>query len=236
MRQQIIKITLILVVGTAWLFPAISPAAIDSAQTACGAVAALDQLEQSYRQRGSITFTFEQRTVSAVFDDESVQSGRVWLDAAGRFRVETPQETFVKNNDTLWHWIPAYNQVTIREVDSAAQSGWPTDFLWTLRRDFLPMDCNIDTIGGAVCHKVRATAKTNTAAIQHLTIWISTSEYVVRRTEYTDYNDDRVELEFSPVTEDKVDTSLRYSPDFPDSAEVVTFPQKKHQQNSNTPR
>ncbi len=198
----------------------------DSANTDCGAEAALIRLEESYRRCGPITFAFEQRTTSAVFGDETRQTGRAWFDPSGRFRVETAQETFIKNGDTLWHWIPAYNQVTIRVVDSASQAGWPTDFLWTLRRDFLPLDCREDTLDGAVLHKVRATAKTNTAAIQRLTIWIDTATYFVRQAEYVDYNDDRVDLNLTRAVIDTLDASLRYSSQFPDSVEVIIFPQK----------
>lgn len=209
---------------------------LDSANAGCGAEDALIRLEDSYRHCGSITFTFNQRTTSAVFGDETAQTGRVWFDPSGRFRVETERETFIKNGDTLWHWVPAYNQVTIRVVDSASRAGWPADFLWTLRRDFLPVDCREDTLADRVFHKVHTVAKTNTAAIQQLTIWIDTSAYFVRQAEYVDYNDDRVNLDFSPVVQDTVAAAFRYAPQFPDSAEVVTFPQKKHQQNPARPR
>jgi len=199
--------------------------------TDCRAEEALVQLEERYNRRGPITFTFHKETVSAVFGDESKQEGRVWFDPAGRFRVEAENETFILNGDTLWHWVPAYSQVTVRILDSGSRAGLPLDFLWALRRDFLPVDCRKDTLNGQVFLKVRTVAKTATAAIQRLTVWINLPQFLVEQAEYIDYNDDRVRLRFSSVKKDTDSGNVRYLPQFPDSAEVIIFPQKKRQQN-----
>ena len=207
-----------------------------ASNSGCNPEQAVIKLEENYRRCGPITFTFEQQTISAVFGDETRRDGQVWFDSSGRFRMETAQETFLKNGDTLWHWVPAYDQVTVQSVDSASSVGGPADFLWTLRRDFLPMDCRMDTTGGRTHYIIRMTAKTATAAIQQLTMWINPATYFVDHAEYTDYNDDQVKLQFSAVGEDTLAASVRYRPQFPDSVEVVIIPQKKHQQNANTPR
>jgi len=208
-----------------------------SADTAdCAAEETLIRLEESCNRRGPITFTFHQQTISAVFGNESTQEGRVWLDPSGRFRVETDHETFISSGDTLWHWVPAYNQVTVRVRDLSSRAGSPTDFLYSLRRHFIPVDCQKDTLEGKVFLKVRTVAKTATAAVQRLTIWIDPLRFLVERAEYVDYNDDRVNLYLSGVSKDSGDYNARYRLDFPDSVEVIVFPQKKRQQNPTGPR
>ena len=202
----------------------------------CNAEDVMDRLEKSYREHGPITFTFYQQTISSVFDDERTQEGQAWLDASGRFRVEVGGETFVCNADTLWHHVPAYNQVTVRILDSAGRAGLPTDFLWGLRRDFFPVDCRNDTLDKKVLLKVRAVAKTPTAAIQRLTMWIDPRRFLVERAAYVDYNDDRVNLRFSHVKKDDEDAARRFFLNVPDSVEVVTLPPKKLQQNPTVPR
>jgi len=202
----------------------------------CHAEKILEELENNYREFGPLTFTFHKKTISAVFGEESAHQGNVWLDPRGFLRVETENETFISRGDTLWHYVPAYNQMTIRIVDSSARAGLPTDFLWSLRKDFLPVDCAYDTTGGRTYLKVRTVAKAATAAIQRLTVWIDPRRMLVERAEYVDYNDDQVDLRFQNIRKNPDDTGLRYVLAVPDSVEVVTMPQKKRQQNSGQSR
>jgi len=202
----------------------------------CHAEKILEQLEDSYREFGPLTFAFQKKTISAVFGEESAHQGNVWLDPRGYLRVETENETFLSRGDTLWHYVPAYNQMTIRIVDSSARAGLPTDFLWSLRQDFLPVNCANDTTEGRTYFRVRTVAKTATAAIQRLTVWIDPDRMLVERAEYVDYNDDQVDLLFQNVRKSPDDFSRRYVLNVPDSVEVVTMPQKKLQQNSGRSR
>jgi outer membrane lipoprotein-sorting protein len=210
------------------------PAVIDNDN--CHAENILLDLENSYRDFGPLTFTFHQTTISSVFGEESSHQGMVWLDPCGRLRVETADETFLSRGDSLWHYVPAYNQLTIRVVDSGGRAGLPADFLWSLHRDFLPVDCARDTVGSRTFYRVRTVAKTATAAIQRLTVWVDPRRMLVERAEYVDYNDDRVNLLFTDVRKDADNVDLRYVLTVPDSVEVVTMPQKKRQQKATSPR
>lgn len=213
---------------------AVSGPAPDS--SGCNAEETLTRLEESYRRQGPMMFAFRQRTVSAVFGDERAQEGKAWLDPAGQFRVEVSGETFLFRADTLWHYVPAYRQVTVRVLDSNSRAGLPPDFVWDLRQNFLPVDCRLDTLEGRSYFCVRAVARTSSAAIQRLKVWIDPQSLMVEQAEYTDYNDDRVNLRFLQMKKDHGAPNRRYILELPDSVEVVTLPAKKRQQNSPAPR
>ncbi len=199
----------------------------DEAPGGCLADETLTRLEKSYREQGPITFSYHKQTTSSVFGEQEPLEGRVWLDPAGRFRVEAGAEIFVGRGDTLWHYVPVYNQVTIRVLDSTARAGLPTDFLWALRRDYLPVDCAVDSLANEAVLRVRTVARTQTAAIQRLTVWIEPELFLVLRADYVDYNDDRVQLSFSHVKKDTGDNDEAYSLDLADSVEVIFMPSKK---------
>jgi len=202
----------------------------------CNAEETLTRLEEKYRRQGPISFSFRQRTVSTVFGNEHTQDGKAWLDPAGWFRVEVGKETFVYRQDTLWHYVPANRQVMVRLLDSSSRAGLPPDLLWDLRRDFLPVDCRPDTLDKTPYLCVRAVARTPSAAIQRLRIWIAPQSFLVEHAEYIDYNDDRVSLHFAQMKKDRSDRGQRFHLDVPDSVEVVTLPAKKRQQNPTGPR
>ena len=207
-----------------------------SDSSGCNAEETMARLEESYRRLGPISFAFRQRTVSSVFGDERTQEGKAWLDPAGQFRVEVAGETFVYRADTLWHYVPAYRQVTVRVMDSSSRAGLPPNLVWDLQQDFLPVDCRRDTLVGKPFLCVRAVARTASAAIQRLKVWINPQSLLVEQAEYIDYNDDRVNLHFMQIAKDRNAPNRRYILELPDSVEVVTLPAKKRQQNPSAPR
>ncbi len=193
----------------------------------CNIDSVITALEKAYHTADHQSFTFAKRTISSVFGDTVWQEGQVWLGPKGTFRVETPQETMVNSGDTLWHWVPAYNQVTVRIPDSLTEFRAPVHFIWSLRRDFLKVDCKIDSLDGEMAYRIRLAAKAQTAAIQRLTLWVRPGSATVQKAAYIDYNDDHIELELSPLISDPTGSATRFSLQVPDSAEVFILPQKK---------
>lgn len=200
---------------------------VDETPGGCSADETLTRLEESYREQGPITFSYHKQTTSSVFGEQEPLAGQVWLDPAGQFRVEAGAEIFVGRGDTLWHYVPVYNQVTIRVLDSTARAGLPTDFLWSLRRDYLPVDCATDSLANELVLRVRTVARTKTAAIQRLTVWIEPQCFHVLQADYVDYNDDRVRLSFGDVKKDQGKNAEPYSLDLADSVEVIFMPPGK---------
>ncbi|HUU46521.1 MAG TPA: outer membrane lipoprotein carrier protein LolA [Acidobacteriota bacterium] len=201
---------------------------------ACDADTVITLFESEISAQPTLSLEYHKEARSLLFGEREPEDGKIWLGPPNRYRVETPSQTIVRGSDTLWTYSDATNQVTIRAGGLDSLEFGPVGFFGSLRKDFFAVDCRADKLDKAPIWKIRLAAKTETAAIQRLTLWIDTTTYLPRAAEYVDYNEETTSLTFSAYRPRKTADEKRFIFEIPDGAEVVVLPSHRTSGPSNT--
>lgn len=199
--------------------------AIDS--YACEADSVLNLFESSLPLDQVTKVKYHKEARSLLFGERPPEEGTLWLGPPKRYRIEAGQQLIVRGHDTLWSYTPTTKQVTLRVGGLDSLEFGPAGFFGSLRNDFFPVDCAEDTIDAKPLWRVRLAAKTETAAIQRLTLWISPASHRVQIAEYVDYNEESARLTFSEYLSEKPNGKDRFVFVYPNGVERIVLPAVK---------
>ncbi|MBD3299272.1 MAG: outer membrane lipoprotein-sorting protein [candidate division Zixibacteria bacterium] len=202
-----------------------------SAQAECSPDSVLTLLRENVDSYDIIHVNYHREIHSVLFGEREPEDGTLWISPPHRYRVETKGQVYVRGEDTLWTYSEATDQVTIRTGDLSKAEFGPAGFFGSLQDDFLLVGCSTDPIGDFDCWKVRLAAKTETAAIQRVTLWIDKSGLIPRLAEYVDYNEETSRVRFSDYQFDQAKDRQRFTFAPPEDAEVIVLPLKKSNRN-----
>ncbi len=193
---------------------------------ACEADSVLNLFEASLPSDQVTKVGYRKEARSLLFGERPAESGTLWLGPPKRYRIEAGRQVIVRGTDTLWSYTPAAKQVTLRVGGLDSLEFGPAGFFGSLRSDFFPVDCADDTLAQIVYWRVRLAAKTETAAIQRLTLWISPVTHRVQIAEYVDYNEESARLTFSDYQKEEPNPK-RFVFEYPDGVERIVLPSVK---------
>jgi outer membrane lipoprotein-sorting protein len=194
---------------------------------ACEADSVLNLFEVSLPANQVTKVKYKKEARSLLFGERPAEDGILWLGPPSRYRIETGRQTIVRGNDTLWSYTPETKQVTLRVGGLDSLEFGPAGFFGSLRADFFPVDCAHDTLDGKAYWRVRLAAKTETAAIQRLTLWVNSSTRRAYIAEYVDYNEESARLTFSEYEQEKSAGANRFAFVYPSGVERIVLPAVK---------
>ncbi|MBI5867840.1 MAG: outer membrane lipoprotein carrier protein LolA [candidate division Zixibacteria bacterium] len=194
---------------------------------ACNADSVLTSFEHAIQAHKTIRISYTKESSSILFGKRPAEKGTLWLGPPRFYRVEAGAQVFVRGLDTLWSYNPSAKQVTLRIGGLDSLEFGPAGFFGSVRTDFFPVDCRLDTVENVTCRRVRLAAKTETAAVQRLTLWIDVKTNLPIASEYVDYNEETSHLRFSDYRPDSPKDQGRFTFTPPAGVEVVVLPAKK---------
>ena len=193
----------------------------------CDADSVLTRFESAIQSHKTIRINYTKESNSLLFGKRPAEKGVLWLGPPQRYRVEAGSQVFVRGFDTLWSYNPTSKQVTIRVGGLDSLEFGPAGFFGSVRTDFFPVDCRADTLERVECWRIRLAAKTETAAVQRLTLWIDAKNNLPIASEYVDYNEETSHLRFFEYRPDSPKDQGRFTFTPPAGTEVVVLPTKK---------
>lgn len=194
---------------------------------ACDADSVLNEFETSLPEAQVTRVKYKKESHSLLFGERPHEEGTLWLGPPKRYRIESGRQVIVRGADTLWSYTPETKQVTLRVGGLDSLEFGPAGFFGSLRQDFFPVDCGQDTVADKVLWRVRLAAKTETAAIQRLTLWISPTTHRVQMADYVDYNEESARLTFHDYQTEKAGASERFGFAYPSDVERIVLPAVK---------
>lgn len=200
-----------------------------SVAVGCEADSVLNLFEASIPTEQVTKVKYLKEARSLLFGERPAEEGTLWLGPPNRYRIEAGHQTIVRGTDTLWSYTPETKQVTLRVGGLDSLEFGPAGFFGSLRKDFFPVDCADDTLDGKPYWRVRLAAKTETAAIQRLTLWVVPSSHRAYIAEYVDYNEESARLTFSDYQIDKAPAD-RFAFVYPSGVERIVLPAVKSSQ------
>lgn len=207
------------------VFLLLSDLVLCSSAPACQADSILNLFEASLQDGQVARVTYRKDAQSVLFGKRATENGTLWLGPPKRYRIESQSQVIVRGSDTLWTYTPETKQVTIRTGNLDSLEFGPAGFFGSLRNDFFPVDCADDTVDGRVLWRVRLAARSETAAIQRLSLWIDQSTHRAQTAEYVDYNEENARLTFSGFQVEKDGAEERFSFLYPKGVERIVLPQ-----------
>jgi outer membrane lipoprotein-sorting protein len=198
-----------------------------SVALACEADSVLNLFEGSLPADQVTKVSYLKQARSLLFGERAPEEGTLWLGPPNRYRIEAGRQTIVRGTDTLWSYTPETKQVTLRVGGLDSLEFGPAGFFGSLRKDFFPVDCGDDTLDGKPFWRVRLAAKTETAAIQRLTLWVNPTTHRAYIAEYVDYNEESARLTFSEYQTEKLSTANRFAFVYPNGVERIVLPAVK---------
>ena len=197
----------------------------------CSPDSALGLLRAKVDSYEIIRVDYQREAHSILFGKRPPEEGKLWIAPPQRYRVETQGQVYVRGSDTLWTYSEATAQVTVRTGDLSNSEFGPAGFFGSLQDDFILVGCSEDSVDEFDCWKLRLAAKTETAAIQRVTLWVDQIAHIPRASEYVDYNEETSKVRFSSYRFDQAKDRQQFTFSPPADAEVIVLPLKKSNRN-----
>ena len=178
-------------------------------------------IEKRYKSFKDISMDFTQTTKSEIFSTEKNTRGKMYLKNPDKFRIDTPSQNIVTDGKLLWFFSEKNNQVTIHKLNESKNIFKPHDYLYNFRADYKPQLGEDERVDKRPCFKLVLTPIKEDLFITKMTLWIDKKDFLVRKLEYRDMNDNWVSLVFTriKINSDLVDSQFVFTP--PRGTEVV---------------
>jgi outer membrane lipoprotein-sorting protein len=202
----------------------VAPLLTPSGVSACQADSVISLFEKQIGQYQTIRLKYRKEARSLMFGERQPEAGILWLGPPRFYRVENPTQIIVRGTDTLWSYSPGTRQVTLRAGNLDSLEFGPAGFFGSLRQDFLIVDCRPDSADERPAWQVRLAAKTETAPIQRLTLWIDCTTHWAAAADYVDYNEETAHLTFADYRTDHASDRGQFVFAYPRGVERIVLP------------
>jgi outer membrane lipoprotein-sorting protein len=166
------------------------------------------KVEQRYRSLSDISMDFTKTTHSEIFEKPSTVQGEMLLKNPDKFRIETKDEIIVCDGKYVWDYSVENQQVVKNLVDKSESTFRPNQYLSDFRADYVPSLAGEEKIDKIPCFKLLLSSKQEDALIRKMTMWVDKQNYLARKIEYKDSQDNDIVLEFQHI---KVDRKIKDS-------------------------
>ncbi|MFH1334878.1 MAG: outer membrane lipoprotein carrier protein LolA [Candidatus Zixiibacteriota bacterium] len=164
------------------------------------------QVEKRYRSLSDISMDFTKVTRSEIFEKPSLVQGKMLLKNPDKFRIETKDEIIVCDGKYVWDYSVENEQVMKNLVGKSESMFKPNQYLSDFRTDYVPSLIGEEKIDKIPCFKLLLSSKQEDALIRKMTIWVDKQNYLARKIEYKDSQDNDIVLEFKHI---KVDRKIK---------------------------
>jgi len=181
----------------------------------CGSADALDgraiihRLQSRFAEVKSLSARFERRHFWKLVDQTRVIRGRLMVERPNRFRFESKVQTVVTDGETIWNYDPASEQVVVTHYEASQDDRSHEKLLFDLillgkhSDRYQPHYSGQENVGRRSCHVVELRATQDETYLSQIRLWVDRKEWLVRRAEYTNINEDVTTYTLSDLKRNK---------------------------------
>ena len=157
------------------------------------------QVEEKYRSFKDLSMNFTKTLKSEIFETEKKTKGKMYLKNPDKFRIETKEEIIVTDGKFLWNYSEENEQVLKSRLDRSKNIFKPNQYLSNFRKEYNAKSTGEEKIDKTECHKLVLTPKKKDSFITKMTIWIDKKNWLAKKLEYQDSNDNEITLIFDKI-------------------------------------
>ncbi len=156
-----------------------------------------EKSEAIYAEKQTFTVVFMQVVSTGDFFDDERTQGTMYLAYPKKYRIETPEQVFVSDGDTLWTYSSENRQVTIEPTNRLDDIVTPADYLFRLRENYELSSDSTEVIGERTFYRLSLRSLKDDQYVRSMKVLIDPDTYLIRRAVYRDINDNKITLDFS---------------------------------------
>lgn len=155
-----------------------------------------DKSEAIYSEKKTFSVKFEQVVSTGEFFDDEHTNGSMKLAYPKKYRIETPEQVFVSDGDTLWTYSEENCQVTVEPTNRLDDFVTPADYLFRLREHYELSYDSTEVIEKKPYHRLSLRSLKDDQYVRSMKVMIDPETYLIRRVVYRDINDNKISLDF----------------------------------------
>jgi chaperone LolA len=148
----------------------------------------LKKVRDKYDSVADAEIKFQQRVRMPVGKLEQTTAGTLLTKKGNKYRVELEQQTIVTDGVTVWSYSAAQQQVLVDRFEQDERSLSPDRILSGEAADLAPALIGREKLGKTETVVLKLTPRDETALLKWLKLWVSESDWLVRKAELVDLN------------------------------------------------
>lgn len=146
----------------------------------------LKKVRDRYDGIADAEIKFQQRVRMPVGKMEQSTTGTLLTKKGNKYRVELEQQTIVTDGVTVWSYSAAQQQVLVDRFEVDERSLSPDRILSGEASDLAPALIGREKLGKMETVVLKLTPRDETALLKWLKLWVSESDWLVRKAELVD--------------------------------------------------
>jgi outer membrane lipoprotein carrier protein len=148
----------------------------------------LKKVRDKYDSVTDAEIKFQQRVRMPVGKLEQSTAGTLLTKKGNKYRVELEQQTIVTDGVTVWSYSAVQQQVLVDRFEQDERSLSPDRILSGEAADLAPALIGREKLGKMETVVLKLTPRDETALLKWLKLWVSDSDWLVRKAELVDLN------------------------------------------------
>lgn len=181
----------------------------------------INKVREKYDELISFKAEFTQTFVWELAGETQSVQGTLYVQGNNNYRIETEDQLIVTDGVTVWIFSKKSEQVIIDLVNKSADNPLPKDLLFQYSKDYKARFIAEEKVDGHKTYAVALEPKEEEGFIKSMKIWVDKSNWITRKIEQVDINDNINTYEIRNIEENiKLDAAL-FKFKIPETAEVV---------------
>ncbi len=151
----------------------------------------IKKVKKKYGEMTSLQADFEQVFFWELAGDTQTVSGKIYLKQGNNYRIDTDNQSIVTDGTTVWTYSKSNDQVIIDLVSDSEENPLPKDLLFRYSEDYEARLVGEEKLDGRKVHVIDMDPKDEDGLVLSMRIWVDASDWLTRKIEQVDINENR---------------------------------------------
>jgi len=158
----------------------------------------VDQLRAKYGNVSTLQAEFTQTMSDGIGGEAQSLSGTLYLQG-GKYRVESPRQTYVTDGKVIWIYNADEKQVLVNDNVHDETTFSPNDFIFHFGDHYQATGVRTVTVGGQKQYMLSLKPKLEDSVYRDVTLWVRSNDLTITRLDVVDVNGAKVTISLNNV-------------------------------------
>jgi len=151
----------------------------------------IHNVEEKLTSAKTAKVKFEEIYIWKLTGEKQSLKGELFLKGKDQFRIITEDQIIVSDGEILWTYSKPSNRVLIDKLSNSKDTLLPRQILFQYTRDYTARMGGEEKISEKPCYLLIFEAATGDVFIPRVKVWVDKKEWIPRKVEQTDLNENR---------------------------------------------